>query len=251
MDQRLNTKSQQIPLSTKVSCKTCSISQLCLPSALDSSEVSRLEEIINRGTSISKGEFLSQAGDQFLSIWAVSSGSFKAYTLAEDGDINITGFYFPGELIGLDAISTGEHNNYVKALETSAVCKVPFEKLDDLSGEIKSLRKQMLKIMSNELIDDQNLLMLLSRKNASERMAAFILSLSLRFKQRGFSEKAFNLTMTRSDIANYLGLAIETVSRLLTQLQKDNILKIEDKLVEIIDSHALVNLAGASCDAHR
>ena len=117
-------------------------------------------------------------------------------------------------MIGLDAISTGSHTSFVKALETSAVCALPFEKLEDLSGEIRSLRKQMLRIMSREIMDDQDLLLLLSRKNAAERMAAFLLSLSLRFKQRGFSSLSFNLTMTRSDIGNYLGLAIETVSRL-------------------------------------
>lgn len=250
MDQSVSKIVKVESLHVKVSCQTCSISQLCIPSSLTDSEVSRLEEIIHRETSVQKGKFLCQTGEKFQSLWAVNSGSFKSYTLSEDGDINVTGFYFPGELIGLDAISSSTHRTFVKALETSSVCTLPFDKLDDLSGDIRNLRKQMLKIMSNELMDDQELLMLLSRKNAAERMAAFLLSLSLRFKQRGFSEKSFNLTMTRSDIANYLGLAIETVSRLITKLQKDEIVNINDKLVEIIDHKALIKLAGASCEAH-
>jgi len=248
MGQFLSKKDSMDILRQTVSCETCSISQLCLPNSLSRDEVSRLNTIVSRGTPIQKGKFLSQAGDTFKQLYAVSSGSFKSYTLSEDGIINITGFFFPGELIGLDAISTGNHTSFVKALETSAVCALPFEKLEDLSGDIRNLRKQMLRVMSKEIMDDQELLLLLSRKNAAERMAAFLLSLSLRFKQRGFSSTSFNLTMTRSDIGNYLGLAIETVSRLFSQFQKKEIISVHDKLVEIINFDALMELAGANCD---
>lgn len=233
-------------LRQKVSCETCSINQLCIPNTLSKDEIIRLDTIVNRGTPIHKGKFLTQAGDQFKYLYAVSSGSFKSYTLSEDGIINITGFFFPGELIGLDAISTGHNTSFVKALETSAVCALPFEILEELSGNIPSLRKQLLRIMSDEIMDDQELLLLLSRKNAAERMAAFLLSLSSRFKQRGFSSLAFNLTMTRSDIGNYLGLAIETVSRLFSQFQKKGIISVSDKLVEIKNIDTLMELAGAN-----
>ena len=248
MGQYLSKKDNMDIFRHKVSCETCSISQLCIPNSLSRDEVVRLNTIVSRGTPIQKGKFLNQAGDTFKQLHAVSSGSFKSYTLSEDGIINITGFFFPGELIGLDAISTGIHNSFVKALETSAVCVLPFEKLEDLSGDIRSLRKQMLRIMSREIMDDQELLLLLSRKNAAERMAAFLLSLSVRFKQRGFSATSFNLTMTRSDIGNYLGLAIETVSRLFSQFQKKEIITVTDKLVEIGNIDALMELAGVNCD---
>ena len=250
MPQSLANKGNMDILRQKVSCETCSISQLCIPNSLSKEEVVRLSSIVDRGTPIQKGKFLTQAGDPFKNLFAVSSGSFKSYTLSEDGLINITGFFFPGELIGLDAISTNNHSSFVKALETSSVCTLPYDILDDLSGEITSLRKRMLRIMSKEIMDDQELLMLLSRKNAAERLAAFILSISLRFKQRGFSATSFNLTMTRSDIGNYLGLAIETVSRLLSQFQTKKIIKVSDKLVEIIDLNGLTELAGANCDKH-
>jgi CRP/FNR family transcriptional regulator len=247
MSQPLSKKGNTDIMRHGVSCETCSISQLCIPNTLSSDEVTRLNTIVKRGTPIQKNNFLTQAGDPFQNLYAVSSGSFKSYTLSEDAVTNITGFYFPGELIGLDAISTGTHNSFVKALETSSVCALPFDSLDDLSGDIRSLRKQMLRIMSKEIMDDQELLLLLSRKNAAERMAAFILSLSLRFKQRGFSSVAFNLTMTRRDIGNYLGLAIETVSRLFSQFQKNEIIKVSDKLIEITNIEALKELAGIDC----
>ncbi|PCJ47984.1 MAG: transcriptional regulator FNR [Gammaproteobacteria bacterium] len=234
----------------KVSCETCTISQLCIPSALSENEVTRLDGIINRGAPIHKGKFLNQAGDEFKHLYAVSTGSFKSYTLSEDGIINITGFYFPGELIGLNAISTGIHKTFVKALETSAVCALPYDQMDELSGDLPSLRKQLMRIMSKEIVEEQELHILLSRKNAAERMAAFLLSLSLRFKKRGFSATTFNLTMTRGDIGNYLGLAIETVSRLFSQFQKNEIITVSDKLIEIVDLPALLKLAGAACDEH-
>lgn len=237
-------------LRNKVSCDTCGISSLCLPSALATEEVEQLTQIISRGSPLQKGAFLTQAGDKFNSLYAVSSGSFKAYSLSEDGIINITGFYFPGELIGLDAINNGKYTSFVKALETSSVCALPYDNLEDLSGDIKNLRRQLMVLMSKEIQEDQELLLLLSRKHAAERMAAFLLSLSLRYKQRGFSATEFNLTMTRSDIGNYLGLAIETVSRLFSTLQKNDIIKVEDKLITIINRTKLMELAGYNCDKH-
>lgn len=233
---------------TRVSCDTCSISSLCLPSALDVNEVNQLTNIIHRGAPLQKGAFLTQAGDEFCNLFAVSSGSFKAYTLSEDGIINITGFYFPGELIGLDAINDGKYISFVKALETSSVCALPYDNLEEFSGVSRNLRRQLMVLMSREIQEDQELLLLLSRKHAAERMAAFLLSLSLRYKQRGFSASQFNLTMTRSDIGNYLGLAIETVSRLLTTLQKNDIIKVEDKLITIHNRTKLMELAGYNCD---
>jgi len=245
MDQYFN--KDNMPVSKyKVTCQTCSVSQLCIPNSLSKNEVSRLDEIISRVSPIQKGKFLCEAGDTFKHLYAVSAGSFKSYTLSEDGIINITGFFFPGEIIGFDAINSGEHKNFVKALETSAVCALPFESLDELSGEMPALRKQLMKIMSKEIVVEHELHILLSRKNAAERMAAFLLSLSLRFKDRGFSATTYNLTMTRGDIGNYLGLAIETVSRLFSQFQKSKIIIVSDKLIDIVDLPALLKLAGAT-----
>jgi len=238
-------------LNNKVTCNTCGISSLCLPSALTDGEVKQLDSIINRTTPLQKGAFLTQAGDPFKALFAVSSGSFKSYTLSEDGIINITGFYFPGELIGLDAINQGKYSSFVKALETGSVCTLPFSDLDDMSDTSRNLRQQLMRLMSKEIQDDQELLLLLSRKHAAERMAAFLLSLSMRYKQRGFSATEFNLTMTRSDIGNYLGLAIETVSRLFSALQKNDIIQVDDKLITIKNNAKLMELAGYHCDKHQ
>ena len=137
-----------------------------------------------------------------------------------------------------------EHPSFAQALETSMVCEIPFETLDDLSGKMPNLRQQMMRLMSGEIKGDQEMILLLSKKNAEERLAAFIYNLSRRFAQRGFSPREFRLTMTRGDIGNYLGLTVETISRLLGRFQKSGMLSVKGKYITIEDSEMLSELAG-------
>lgn len=234
-------------LHSEIKCQTCSIRRLCLPVMLADSEIEHLENIIQRKKVLKKGEFLFHAGDNFDAIHAIRSGSLKSYTIGSDGTEQITGFHLPGEIVGLNAISTTQYPSFAKALETSLVCTIPFNKLESLSRDIPGLQTQIFKVMSGEIRDEQDLMMLLSKKNADERFAAFIINLSSRFKRRGLSGKEFQLTMTRGDIGNYLGLAVETVSRLVTRLQKRELIAIHDRYVEIVDMDGLSELAGTSC----
>ena len=156
----------------------------------------------------------------------------------------ITGFHLAGDLVGFDAIGTGHHPSFAQALETSMVCEIPFETLDDLSGKMPNLRQQMMRLMSGEIKGDQDMILLLSKKNAEERLAAFIYNLSRRFAQRGFSPREFRLTMTRGDIGNYLGLTVETISRLLGRFQKSGMLAVKGKYITIENSDLLAQLAG-------
>ena len=117
--------------------------------------------------------------------------------------------------MGFDAITNMQHPSFAQALETAMVCEIPFDILDDLSGKMPKLRQQIMRLMSSEIKSDQEMILLLSKMNAEERLAAFIHNLSKRYSARGFSAKEFRLTMTRSDIGNYLGLTVETISRLL------------------------------------
>ncbi|HCI4632852.1 TPA: fumarate/nitrate reduction transcriptional regulator Fnr, partial [Klebsiella quasipneumoniae subsp. similipneumoniae] len=146
--------------------------------------------------------------------------------------------------VGFDAIGTGLHPSFAQALETSMVCEIPFETLDDLSGKMPNLRQQMMRLMSGEIKGDQDMILLLSKKNAEERLAAFIYNLSRRFAQRGFSPREFRLTMTRGDIGNYLGLTVETISRLLGRFQKSGMLAVKGKYITIENGDLLAQLAG-------
>lgn len=218
----------------KIACQSCSLHELCLPLGLDGEDLDQLEKIIKRSHPLKKNQVLFHQGDAFQAIYAVRSGSVKTFTTGDDGSEQITGFHLPGELIGLDAISDDIHPCTSKALETTSYCEIPFNQLEKLSGEIPSLRRQLMKIMSKEISQDANLLMLLGKKTAEERLASLLLSLSSRLKNRGFSETEFNLSMSRNDISNYLGLAVETVSRLFTRFQEQKLIKVNGKFVHIL-----------------
>lgn len=185
-----------------------------------------------------------KAGDELKSLYAIRSGTVKSYTITEQGDDQITAFHLAGDLVGFDAINTQQHPSFAQALETSMVCEIPFEILNDLSGKMPSLRQQIMRLMSGEIKEDQEMILLLSKKNAEERLAAFIYGLSRRFTARGFSPREFRLTMTRCDIGNYLGLTVETISRLLGRFQKNDILIVKGKYIIIQDIVTLATLAG-------
>uniref|UniRef100_A0A3B0LX25 Fumarate and nitrate reduction regulatory protein n=1 Tax=Arsenophonus endosymbiont of Trialeurodes vaporariorum TaxID=235567 RepID=A0A3B0LX25_9GAMM len=222
----------------------CSISQLCIPFTLNEHELDQLDNIIERKKPIPKGQILFKAGDELKSLYAIRSGTIKSYTITEEGDEQITGFHLAGDLVGFDAIINHKHLSFAQALETSMVCEIPFETLDDLSGKMPNLRQQTMRLMSSEIKDDQEMTLLLSKKNAEERLAAFIYNLSLRFAQRGFSAKEFRLTITRGDIGNYLGLTVETISRLLGRFQKNNTLSVKGNYITINDMYKLTQIAG-------
>ncbi len=227
----------------KVACKDCNLFQLCLPVGIDARELEELDSIIKRRRPLKRGEHLFQVGSPFQSIYAVRSGSIKTYTPTEDGHEQVTGFHLPGELLGLDAINLEHHPCAAKVLETTSLCEIPFNRLEELSSHLPSLQHQLLKIMSKEILHDQSLLMLLGKKSAEERLAALLLSLSTRYQQRGFSPTDFYLSMSRNDIGNYLGLAVETVSRLFSRFQEEGVLDVQRKHVRITDLAQLRNIA--------
>ncbi|ATC98571.1 MAG: FNR family transcription factor [Pseudoalteromonas spongiae] len=237
----LNKKS--VSKNCAIKCQDCSISQLCIPVSLNAEEMGKLDDIIERKKPLHKGDYLFEAGQPLRSIYAVRSGSFKSYTLTESGEEQITGFHLAGDIVGFDGISTMSHKSYAQAMETAMVCEIPFTTLDDLSGKLPKLRHQVMRMMSNEINYDQEMLLMLNKKTAEERLAAFLANLSTRFGERGFSKKEFRLTMTRGEIGNYLGLTVETISRLLSRFQKAEIIKVEGKFITILDADELFKVA--------
>jgi cAMP-binding proteins - catabolite gene activator and regulatory subunit of cAMP-dependent protein kinases len=149
----------------------------------------------------------------------------------------------PGEIIGMDGLATNTHSNAAIALETSAVCEIPFSRLEELSVQLPNLQRRFFQLMSKEITSDQQLITLLSKNNADQRIASLLLSISARNQSRGLSPEEFYLPMSRSDIGNYLGLTIETVSRVMGRLHKQNIIQLDKKHVLITDMTALRNLA--------
>jgi len=229
-------------------CKDCSLSSLCLPLSLNMEDMDALDDIVKRGRPLKKGEFLFRQGDTFNSVFAVRSGTLKTFSLSDGGDEQITGFHLPSELVGLSGMDSEAYPVSAVALETTSVCEIPFERLDELSVQLPQLRRQLMRVMSREIRDDQQMMLLLSKKTADERIATFLVNLSARFRARGFSANQFRLAMSRNEIGNYLGLAVETVSRVFTRFQQNQLLEAEGKEVHILDPIELCALAGGNLD---
>jgi CRP/FNR family transcriptional regulator len=227
----------------EVDCRNCSLYRLCLPVGIDECDLEDLNRIIRRRRPLPRGGLLFVRGHALEAIYAVRAGSIKTYTVAPNGQEQITGFYQAGDLLGLDAIHTATHPCTAKALETSAICEIPFDRFELLASKVPALNRQLLKIMSKELSFDQTMLMLMGNKNSHARLAAFLAYLSDRLAQRGFSGAELHLSMSREDIGNYLGLAMETVSRMFTRFQRDSLLDVEGKHVRILDLEGLRTLA--------
>lgn len=222
-----------------IHCQNCSFSHLCLPVALNRTEIESLDDIIERKKPLHKGDALVKNGDVFHSLFAVRTGSFKSFVTNADGEEQITGFHFPGDIIGFDALRSQKHQSYTQALETAMVCELPYETLDEMSVQFPKLRRQIMSFMSAEIKQDHDMIMLLNKRSAEERLLYFLAHLSGRFEERGFSHREFHLTMTRNEIGNYLGLTIETISRLLSRFQKEAIIRVDGKLITILNFDAL------------
>lgn len=242
MGQSLDKKCHTNP---QVSCGDCRLNSICLPISLQLDDIDKLDSIVKRGRPLQKGHYIYRSNDEFRSVYAVRSGAMKTFTLNEQGVEQITGFYLPGEILGLDGIGDDVYTNSAMALETSAVCEIPFGQMEDLSLTIPSLQRRFFKIMSREITDDQKLISLLSKCSAEERVASFLLSISTRHQNRQLSGKSFHLPMSRTDMANYLGLTIETTSREISKLNKKEIIKLNRNEVDIVDFETLREIANA------
>lgn len=242
--------SESIKLHTthQAHCKDCSLASLCLPLSLNMEDMNALDQIVKRGRPLKKGEFLFRQGDVFDSVFAVRSGALKTLSLSDGGEEQITGFHLPSELVGLSGMDTETYPVSAQALETTSVCEIPFDRLDELAVQLPQLRRQLMRVMSREIRDDQQMMLLLSKKTADERIATFLVNLSARFRARGFSPNQFRLAMSRNEIGNYLGLAVETVSRVFTRFQQNHLLEAEGKSVHILDPIELCALAGGNID---
>ena len=229
------------------SCSKCNLVKLCLPTGLNQQELERMDALVVRSDPFQEGDHLFRVGDPFKAVYAVRAGSFKTYCLDDEGREHVLGFHFTGELLGLEAIHPERHLCNAVALETAAVCVLPYRELNDLAGEIDGLRTQFIKLMSKDLAGAAALA---GDFTAEERLAAFLVGLSRRFQHRGYSAREFNLSMSRRDIANYLRLAPETVTRVLTRFEKDDLIAVERRTVRLMDLLKLHNLAKCMDEMH-
>lgn len=228
----------------KVTCSNCSLRELCIPQGMSEDEIEQINEIVERKKPVQKNEYLFRAGERNRSLYAVLSGSVKSLVDNPNGEEQIVGFHLPGEILGLDGFQGDAHACSAVALETACVCEFPIESLEQICHEIPSVQSAMRRIMGQEVTKDYAMLLLLGRMSAEEKLASFLLSMSTRMSQRHWKSTEFNLSMPRQDIANYLGLAVETVSRLFAQFQDRKIIEVDRRRINIMSMDKLKALVG-------
>lgn len=228
----------------KVSCSYCTLNELCFPRGMASSDMEKLDSVVKRDKILHKNDFLYRDGEECKAIYAIKSGGIKTIKENKSGDAQIVGFHLPGELIGFDGFATDIHVCSAEALETTNVCELSLDNLESLCKEVPGLQKQMRRIVGLEVNNDHELLLLLGKMTAEEKLATFLISLSNRMKQRNWKETDFNLNMTRQDVANYLGLAVETVSRLFALFNEKGFITSDKRNIVIHDMDALKQVVG-------
>lgn len=224
-------------------CEDCSLFGLCIAQEISDNEREDLDEVVRRDQPIERNEHVFQGGDRSRNVTVVRSGSVKAYRISSEGDEVISGFYLPGEIVGLDALFSDRHPSFATALEDGHTCTIPLQDFLRMLKDSPKLNQVMLKMLSEEISEARELLLVVGRLDARTRVALFLLSLSSRLARRSKDADQFRLTMDRRDIANYLGLTIETVSRTLSALQREGIIEVHGKLVRICDRDSLRQMA--------
>lgn len=220
-------------------CNRCKVRNLCSVNILSASERKKFSDVIIHNERWGRGQHLFFPSDPLCFIYIVHSGSFKTYITNVNGDTQITGFYFQGDVIDLNFSNHAKLNYGAVALETATVCKIPLTEFENMVNQYPDLSNAFLKVMSREIVLKQRMILVMSKMTAEQKVADFLVHMSTENKSRGYSPVIFNLSMTRTDIANYLGLAIETVSRIFKAFRNKGIISIERRQVSINELEAL------------
>jgi len=242
----MQTSAQIIPIRTREStCHECAFRGECLAKSEAESagpEMAVTPRIMHRG------DHLFRTAEPFQNVYTVRSGAIKTYVILQSGEEQVIGFHTPGDIVALDAIESGRYVCNAMVLDTSCVCPLPYEQLCRLTASSPEVQQRLIKKMSRRIVDHEGLLLILGQKTAEQRMAAFLLHHSKRQRRLGLSEVDINLPMSRADIASYLALAVETVSRVLTRLQDAGLLKVQRSRVRILNLENLAIVAEETMD---
>ncbi len=219
-----------------VPCSQCKMRSQCLPVELTSAEFDIVDARLVAGRrKVARGANLFRVGDPFVAVFAVWTGFFKTVVASDHGLEQVTGFHMFGEMLGLGGIDTGRHDVDAIALEDSQVCVVPYAGLSSLMRELPNMQQHFHRVMSREIGSDHVAMLQLGSMLAEERLAAFLLNLMHRLQARGFSESSVLLRMSREEIGSYLGLKLETVSRMFSKFQASGLLSVQQRDIHVTD----------------
>ena len=223
----------------ELTCAKCNLRETCLSGCVPAEDLEQVENIVYARRRVRRGERLFNAGDRFTCIYAIRMGFFKTSIVDSAGREQVTGFFMGGEPLGLDGLGSGHYMNSATALEDSYVCAMPYLLIKEMAQDVPSLQRGLHSVLAREIVRGHGVMMLLGSMSARQRMAAFLINLSKRYLRRGYSRSDFLLRMTRDEIGSYLGLKLETVSRVFSTFHKDGLIDIQQRQVSIADMEGL------------
>ncbi|GLQ89853.1 helix-turn-helix domain-containing protein [Dyella flagellata] len=221
-------------------CGTCAFSEACLTVGFNKPDLRELQCLVEHVGPFRAGDYVFRAGDPFRTIFAVRSGTVKTCITDKEGREQVLGFYLPGEVVGLNAIYPERFPCDAVALDTTFFCRFSFPAMSVLAGRIPAVQQHLFRMLSKEIGTVSSLA---GDHSADQRVATFLLDIASRYATLGFSSTRFHLSMSRGDIANYLRLASETVSRVLTRFRAKNLILIEGRELELLDPVRLREIA--------
>ena len=224
------------------SCVNCALPDLCLRAGMSEDDIQRLDRLVYARRTVRRGEDLYRAADPFSAIYAIRSGFFKTDLVMKDGRHQIMGFHMPGEILGMDGIGVGHYTCNAVALEDAEACSIPLTRMEEIQFDGKNLLHRLHQLMSAEIVREQHVMVMLGGKDAEARLAAFLVDISRRLAARQFPAEDFNLPMTREEIGSFLGLTLETVSRMFSRMQAENLLDVQQRHIRIRNQAGLERL---------
>ena len=211
----------------------------CLLEGIDQDVAAQVERLLTNRMRLRRGDVLYRVGGRFSALYAIRTGTCKTVMLAKNGLEQVAGLYITGEIIGLDGIDTDIHECQATALEDTEVCPLPFHEIERLAQRNARLQHNLLRMLMHRYARARRLMLVLGTMSGDQRLAVFLLDLSQRYQARGYSACEFILRMTRNEIGSYLGLNLETVSRLFSRFQRAGLLQVEGRTVKLLDRVAL------------
>lgn len=243
----MNTITKQATTKPTTLCGHCNVGKMCFPHGLNQEEFKRFEGVTQKHIKLKKKEHLFRVGERLTSIYAIKAGSMKTQVETTSGQKQVLGFHLPGSLIGFDGFADSEHRSDAIALEDTMLLELPVSSFETMCEEVPALRKMMMKQLGQEISRQQNLVLTLGQMQTDERLATFLLRLSCYFKERGYSCTEYILPMPRHDLANFLGMAPETLSRMFAKFEQNGMISIMRREIKILDVQQLQELSNNIC----
>jgi CRP/FNR family transcriptional regulator len=227
----------------KSHCSRCHLRAWCMPGDPANARVDCMDSLMFSRRRIRAGERLYRTGETFSCLFEIRSGTLKSSLSTAHGKERVSAFHMAGELVGLDGIADGHHASSATALEDTEVCAASYAMVTALAESNASLQRTLLQELSRESVRELHLLVRFGSLSSERRLATFLLNLSQRLSARGYSPSEFRMRMSRSDIASYLGLTVETVCRNFSAFQKLGILEVDQRHVRISDLGGLTRIS--------